>query len=70
MTPAISRGSFLVGLLVFGSLMIGLPRFIDTPLWLIVLGSLLNAAFYVALVELVLSRIRQAAMFQFDDGGL
>jgi hypothetical protein len=69
MTPAISRGSFLVGLLVFGSLMIGLPRFIDTPLWLIVLGSLLNAAFYVALVELVLSRIRQAAMFQFDDGG-
>jgi hypothetical protein len=69
MTPAISRGSFLVGLLVFGSLMIGLPRFIDTPLWLIVLGSLLNAAFYVALVELILSRIRQAAMFQFDDGG-
>lgn len=67
MLPALSKASIVVGLLVFGSLVVGLPRFIDAPLWLIVGGSLLNAALYVVIVEFVLSKIRQRAMFQFEN---
>lgn len=66
MVPAISKAAAGVGLLVFGSLLYGLPRFVDAPLWLIAGGAFLNAAFYVALVELFLSRIRQRAMTQVE----
>lgn len=67
MVPALSKASIVIGILVFGSLVIGLPRFIEAPLWLIVGGSFLNAAFYVVIVELVLSKIRQETMFQFEN---
>lgn len=67
MVPPISKAAAVVGLIVFGSLMYGVPRFVEAPLWLIAGGALLNAAFYVALVELFLSRLRQRAMIRDED---
>lgn len=66
-TLPVSRAAASVGAFVFVVMAVGLPFFVDVPLWLIVGGSALNAALYVAIIEIGLSRIRQEALTQFDD---
>lgn len=65
----VSKAAAIVGLFVFAVMAVGLPNVLDAPLWLIVGGSALNAAFYVAVIEILLSRIRQEELAQFEREG-